>query len=167
MRHWNPTIVLWAGNAMVWPLLALVITYQFGVLDLGGGLPKVQALKPVPIRLSALVSEGGARNPFAPDGGHWHSAVATTASASGTSGGELRGIILMPGVSVAVTGGGVVHLGGPLAGGRVKEIRANKVVVQRDAETVELELASAHRPTLESLNRSRQSQGMSPEKAGQ
>jgi hypothetical protein len=162
-RNWNPTTLLWASNAAVWPLLALAIGYRFGLLDAGGGLPEMRSLTPVPMQLSAQVSESVARNPFDPEGGHWGTAVATAPA----SGGELRGVMLMPGVSVALTGTGVVRLGEQLAGGRVKEIRANKVIVRRDSETVELDLASANRPTLQSLNRRRQSHEASPEEAGQ
>jgi hypothetical protein len=54
-----------------------------------------------------------------------------------------------------------------LAGGRVIEIQANKVIVQREGETVEMELPSAHRPRLESLNASHRFQEMKPKRGVQ
>jgi hypothetical protein len=142
IRNWNPTIVLWAGNATLWPLLALLVTYRFGLLDLGAGWPKVQSLAPVPIRLSAQVPEGGARNPFDPDGSPWRATLASATRASG----DLRGVIIMPGFSVALTAGGVVHLGEEMVGGSLKEIQEDKVIVQRGAETLQMELGSTSHP---------------------
>ena len=158
--NWNPTVVLWAGNAAVWLLLALIVVYQFGLLSHGGGAPKLRTLAPEPIQPSAPLSDIAARNPFDPNGNHWR----TTAAVAAGSVGELRGVILLPGVRAAITGGGLVPLGGQWGGGRVTGIDANKVIVQRQGAVSELELPSAHRPTLQSLNRNRRSDTAEPEK---
>jgi len=165
-RGWNPTIMLWAANALVWPLAALAIGYQFGWFGAGGGFPQVQPLTPEPIRLTMQVSDVTARNPFDPAGTHWRSLAVNTPPSSASAGG-LRGVIVLPGVRAAMTGGEPVYVGGQLAGGRVIEIRANKVIVQRDGENVEMEVPSAHRPKLDSLSTSHRFQELKPKRGQQ
>jgi len=148
LRGWNPTIVLWAANTVVWPLLAIVATYQFGLFGVGGNFPPVQPLAPQPIRLTMQVADAAARNPFDPNGSHWRSLPATASAAPSS----LRGVVVLPGVRAAMTGADLVYVGGQLAGGRVTEIRANRVVVQREGETIELDIPSMHPPALQDLS---------------
>jgi hypothetical protein len=92
--------------------------------------------------------EVGARNPFDPGAGRWM--VAAPKGAGGT--GELRGVVVLPGVRAAVTGGGAVHVGEPLAGGRLVGIRGGKLLVRRDDAVDEIEVPAFRSPTLQSLN---------------
>jgi hypothetical protein len=144
---WSPTVALWVGNAGVWLALALIALFQLGALRMGGPLPDVRSITPKPIQTVAQSSSSGTRNPFDPTGQNWRSALATAAPVHR----EVRGVVIMPGVRAALTDAGVVHLGEQLSGGRVTQIEQDRVVVQQDAHSVELELPSAHRPTLQSL----------------
>lgn len=154
MKRPDATVVLWLANGVGWIVLAIAALHQFGVL--AGrpalALPEVKPLSPLLLQPPPAAAEVGARNPFDPAAGRWLAAAPEGPRAPG----ELRGVLVLPGVRAAVTGGGVVLVGEPLAEGRLVGIRGDKLLVQREdaaGAVDEIEVPALHTPTLESLNK--------------
>ena len=150
MKRPDSTVLLWLANAVGWIGLGLAALHQFGALAWrpAGALPEVKPLAPRTVQAPQAAPEVGARNPFDPGAAHWIAAAPKGAGGAG----ELRGVVVMPGVRAAVTGGGAVHVGEPLAGGRLAGIRGGTVLVQRENAVDEIEVPVFRRPTLQSLN---------------
>lgn len=155
MKLPDPTTGLWLANAFGISLLLLIVAYQFGgaFFGLGAQLPPVLPLVVQPVPQPGLEANAGSRNPFDSSSAHWKTSSGKTAAS-----GELRGVILLPGVQAVVTSSGAVHLGETLTGGRVAKILDDKVVVEQENGNREMELPSAHRPTLRSLNKANSGQ---------
>ena len=151
MKLPNPTAGLWLGNAFGILLLLLIVAYQIGgaVFDMNAPLPKVQPLAAQPIHQPEPQADIGNRNPFDSSAARWK----TDAEKNSALSGELRGVIMLPGVKAVVTKGGAVHLGEALAEGRITKIMGDKIIVEQGDASREMELPSAHRPTLRSLNK--------------
>jgi hypothetical protein len=79
------------------------------------------------------------------------------AADSQTQVGELRGIIRLPGVQLAVTGSGTARIGEPVSGGKIQRILNDRIVVESETGMKDIELPSAHRLTLEAINKASQS----------
>lgn len=149
MKRPNSTVLLWLANALGWIGLGIAAFHQFGALAWrpAGALPEVRPLSPRPMQPPQAAPEVGAHNPFDPGAGRWIAAAPQGASATG----DLRGMVVLPGVRAAVTGGGAVHVGELLAGGRLVGIRGGKVLVQRENAVHEIEVPAFSSPTLQSL----------------
>ena len=147
----NMTTGLWLGNALGILLLLLVALYQLGGVIFGTGtqLPQVLPLTAQPIPQAGLRPDIGSRNPFDSFNTRWK----TSAEKNPAPSGELRGVIMLPGVQAIVTNSGTVHLGETLAEGRVAKIMGDKIIVEQGNGNRELELPSAHRPTLQSISK--------------
>lgn len=148
----NPTTVLWLLNALGALLVISAITYRIGPAFLGVGvaLPKIGAIPAQPIQQLAAIPGTGNRNPFDPASAQWSVARPDDSPAQT---GELRGIIRLPGVQLALTGSGTARIGEPVAGGKIRRILNDRIVVENATGMKEIELPSAHRPTLNALNK--------------
>lgn len=152
----NPTTALWLLNAFGAILVISAAAYRIGPALLGGDvtMPKIGAIPAQPIQQLAAIPGTGDRNPFDPASVRWGGAQPVDIPAQA---GELRGIIRLPGIRLAVTGSGTVRIGEPVAGGKVRRILNDRIVVENEMGMKEIELPSAHRPTLEALNKTRRS----------
>lgn len=153
MKLPNPTAGLWLGNALGISLLLLIVVYQLGGagLDLGAQLPQVLPLAAQPVTHLGLEANAGNRNPFDPSATRWKISGENNPAITG----ELRGVILLPGVQAVVTSSGAVHLGESLTEGRITRISGNKVIVEQGNGSMEMELPSARLPTLQSINKAK------------
>ena len=147
----NPTTGLWLGNALGLLLLLLAALYQFGgvIFGMGAQLPQVLPLTAQPIPQPGLQADIGSRNPFDSSSTRWKTAGGNSPAITG----ELRGVILLPGVQAVVTNNGAIHLGEMLAEGRVAKILDNKIIVEQGGVNREIKLPSASRPTLQSISK--------------
>lgn len=147
----NLTVGLWLGNALGAALLLLAAFYQFGgaVFGAGARLPQVQPLVARPVPQPSASAGIGARNPFDPSIAHWRASGAGAPALAG----ELRGVILLPGVRAVVTNSGTVRPGETMTEGRVIRILDNGIIVEQGQGNREIKLPSAGRPTLQSLNK--------------
>lgn len=152
----NPTTTLWLLNALGVFLVLSAAFYRIGPVFLGSGvtLPKIGAIPAQPIQQLAAIPGTGDRNPFDPASAQWSVARPDDSQAQT---GELRGIIRLPGVQLALTGSGTARIGEPVAGGKIRRILNDRIVVENATGMKEIELPSAHRPTLGAINKTRQS----------
>ena len=147
----NLTAGLWLGNALGLALLLLAAFYQLGgaVFGAGARLPQVQPLAARPVPQPSAKIGIGDRNPFDSSVAHWRASGASVP----TMAGELRGVILLPGVQAVVTNSGTVRPGEMMTEGRVIRILDNRIIVGQGEGNREIKLPSADRPTLRSLNK--------------
>jgi hypothetical protein len=147
MKLPNLTTGLWLGNALGLLLVTLVVASRIGGAVFGSGvrLPPVLPLTAQPVPPPEPGADIGSRNPFDVSAAHWK----TSKENNPAPGGELRG------VQTVVTSSGTVRLGETLGEGRVARILPDKVIVAHGNVSRELELPSAHRPTLQSINKAR------------
>lgn len=151
MKLPNATTGLWLGNLLGMLLLLLVVVYQLGgaMFTSGAHLPAVHPLTVQPVPQPETLADIGSRNPFDASSARWKISSEDNPAITG----ELRGVILLPGVQTVVTSSGTVRLGETLAEGRVARILDNKIIVDQGHGSKELELPSARRPTLNSINK--------------
>jgi hypothetical protein len=151
MKLPDTTTGLWLGNLLGIMLLLLAVAYQLGgaIFTSGAHLPAVNPLTVQPVPQPETRADTGKRNPFDPSSARWKTGSGSNPALTG----ELRGVILLPGVQTVVTSSGTVRVGETLAEGRVIRILDNKIVVEQGSGSKELELPSARRPTLKSINK--------------
>jgi len=151
MKSLNITTGLWLGNLLGMLALVLVVVYQLGeaVFTSDVHLPDIRPLVAQAITQTDAIADIGSRNPFDSSATRWKIVSATNPSTTG----ELRGVILLPGVQTVVTSKGTVRVGETLTEGRVTRILDDKIVVDQGRSSKELELPSAKRPTLKSINK--------------
>lgn len=151
------TIGLWLANAIGWLVLTLLVSYQFRIFlfDPAATMPAELSLVPKPVQLPEALPDTGNRNPFDTTALHWRTSAAASPAAGS---GDLLGFIRLPGVNSALTSSGVVHVGEPLAEGKLLGMMEGKVIVEQASGKREMELPSARRPTLQSLVKPRSTQ---------
>ena len=151
MKLPDTTTGLWLGNLLGILLLLLAVAYQLGgaIFASGAHLPAVHPLTVQAIPQPETRADIGSRNPFDSSSARWKTSSGNNPAIIG----ELRGVILLPGVQTVVTSSGMVRVGETLAEGRVIRILDNKIVVDQGHGSKELELPSARRPTLKSINK--------------
>ena len=151
MQRPDSTVLLWLACALGWIGLCIAAFHQFGVLAWrpAGALPEIKALSPKPVQSPQATLEVGARNPFDPGAARWM--VAEAPKGAGAMG-DVRGVVVLPGVRAAVTGGGAVHVGEPLGGGRLVGFRGDKILVQQNNAVDEFDVPALRSPTLKSLS---------------
>ncbi len=144
------TVALWLANGFFWLLLVGFVIWRLQAVFLAAEAPAllVEPVSPETWPVPALLS-GQARNPFDPAGTPWHFASST---ARVPTAGQLRGIVVLPGVSVVLTDQGAVKPGESLVVGRLVSVRAREAVVQTPGGPQVLTLPGANRPTLRELN---------------
>lgn len=145
------TRTLWAGNAIAIATLLAVVLFRFGALMPGdAALPDLRPLRVAELAPPPLAQTPGERNPFDPSGMAWREPKDDEASAGS---GELKGIIVLPGVRRAVTDRGSVGTGEALGAGRIVSIDDRAVVVDTGSGRKPLETPGVRRPRLQDLNR--------------
>ncbi|GBG02285.1 hypothetical protein AZSI13_16120 [Azospira sp. I13] len=152
LGNFTPALGLWLANALLLCLLIVAILYQ--AARLFGFLP----LSPKPLALPAAASAvaaapldyAQARNPFDPAGQPWGRVAAPQGNVRPS--GPVGGIMMFPGVSLALTPGGAVKPGEALANGTLKEVGATQVTVQTPEGTKVVDLPARRRPSLQQLN---------------
>lgn len=141
---------LWVGNALALLAVVLVLYSQLSGLLFGSakGRPELRPIQPQPLPVMERPPLNGNKNPFDSNAGHWK-----TADSKRGGDGELRGILLLPGVQVAVTGSGIVRAGESMNGGKIAGIKQDRLIIQQENQNQEIKLPSAQRPTLQTLNK--------------
>lgn len=144
------TMALWLANVFFWLFLIGFVIWRLQAVLVAGEVAKLR-IEPVSAPAWPLLAlpSAQARNPFDPAGTPWH--VASSA-APVVATGQLRGIIVLPGVSVALTDKGAVKPGESLTVGRLVSVKAREAVVQTPSGLQALTLPGASRPTLRQLN---------------
>ena len=157
----QPTLTqgLWLANGFSWLLLGVLVAIGVQRTFLGAEAP---ALRIDPVGAEALPPHAAAnvphvpniqaRNPFDPAGTPWQAADSPATEAAP---GQLRGIVVLPGVGVAMTDRGAVRPGEALEAGRVVSVRVSGVVVETPGGQKPLALPGANRPSLQELNQAR------------
>jgi hypothetical protein len=153
MQRPSFTLLLWAANAAV---LAVGLTYAGilgGRLVFGGPaeLPAIRTLAVPPAPTFPTIDGLGERNPFDPSGTPWSAAGEKPGAPAST--GALKGVILLPGVRVAVTDDGVLRPGDRFQQGRLKTVQATGVEVDTANGARTLKTPGADRPRLQDINR--------------
>jgi len=151
MKLPNATTGLWLGNLLGMLFLLLVVAYQLGgaMFASDAHLPAIQPLAVQAVPQPEILADIGSRNPFDTSSARWKISSENSPATTG----ELRGVILLPGVQTVLTSSGTVRVGETLAEGRVSRILDHKIVVNQGGSSKELELPSAKRPTLKSINK--------------
>ena len=151
MKLPNATTGLWLGNLLGMLLLLLAVAYQLGgaVFTSDAHMPAIHPLLAQPVPQPVPLADIGGRNPFDSSSAHWKISGESNPAITG----DLRGVILLPGAQRVVTSNGTVRIGEMLAEGRVVRILDNKIIVDQGHGKKELELPSARRPTLKSINK--------------
>lgn len=152
----NPTAALWLFNVTGALLVVSVAAYRIGSTFIGSGvtLPKLDAIPAQHIQQLAAIPGTGKRNPFDPASVPWGGVQAAD---SQPQVGELRGIIRLPGVQLAVTGSGTARIGEAVSGGKIQRILNDRIVVESETGMKDIELPSAHHLTLDAINKASQS----------
>lgn len=146
------TMALWLANGVFWLLLVGFVIWRLQAVFLVAEAPELR-IEPASVDgwpVLALPS-GQARNPFDPAGTPWHTASSTPPPVVGA--GKLRGIMVLPGVTVALTDQGALKPAGSAAPGRFLSVKAREVVLQTPSGPQAFTLPGASRPTLRQLNR--------------
>jgi hypothetical protein len=151
MKLPEATTGLWMGNLFGILFLLLAVAYQLGgaIFASGAHMPEINPLSVQPVPQPETRTDIGSRNPFDPSAARWKASGGNNPAITG----ELRGVILLPGVQTVVTSNGTVRVGETLPEGRVVRILDDKIVVEQGGGNKELELPSARRPTLKSINK--------------
>lgn len=148
-RQWL-TLGLWAATAAAWLGLAALAAARLGWIG-GGAAADVPSIAPLrPAALPALPMEAlpPGDNPFDAKGMPWRAAEAAPPPADD----GLHGLVLLPGVRAALTGGGPVRVGEALGDGRLAAVGEETAVVEGAAGRRELPLNATPRPSLRLLN---------------
>ncbi len=147
------TRVLWLANALFWLLLAGLVAFQVRQIFFGGETPvlHLEAITVQPLRPSAL-ARTATRNPFDATGTAWLAAGSPGAEATP---GQVRGIVVLPGVGMAMTDRGPVKPGGSLDAGRLISVKPTGAVVATPSGLQALVLPGTKRPTLQDLNQAK------------
>lgn len=148
----SPTVLLWAGNFLVLGavlayLAMLVWQMRFGSEDLPAvrplglmGLPKhLELVRPLE------------RNPFDPSGQHWIVAGTTTGAVIDPHG--FKGVMVLPGVRVALTSQGLIRPGESFRDGHLAEVSRRGIVVGKDARQESIKAPGTEYRRLEEINR--------------
>lgn len=153
MSRITATVALWLASGTA--LAAAVIL--FGILAWrmssggSGTLPEITPLKIAMLEFPAIATEPGKRNPFDPSGNHWQDARADLAPAAER--GALSGLIVLPGLRLAITNTGVVKPGETLAGGKFRGIRGDQITIETATGGLEkIDGPGAVRPRLTDIN---------------
>ena len=143
---------LWIGNAVALIIVIVALFIQLSPLIVPmkdrGELPPI---RPQPLRMTAITNPAGLKNPFDAGAAHWK------LTESRANSGGLHGILLLPGVSAAVTGSGIVYPGGQVSGGTLAQITRDGLIVRQENQTQEITLHAVSRPTLQTLNKAKPS----------
>jgi hypothetical protein len=147
------TRALWLANALFWLLLAGLVAFQIQQIFFAGETPALR-LEPVTVEaLPPLALAGAAtRNPFDAAGTAWLAAGSTGPEATP---GQVRGIVVLPGIGLAMTDRGPVKPGASLDAGRLLSVKAAGAVVATPTGPQALALPGSNRPTLQDLNQAK------------
>jgi hypothetical protein len=147
------TSSLWMASAAILAA-ALVLSGILAWRTFSGGsetLPEIMPLKVATLDHPAAATEPGKRNPFDPSGTHWQETRADLAPVAER--GALNGLVVLPGVRLAITDGGVVKPGEALAGGKFRGFRGDKVSIETATGRLEkIDGPGANRPRLNDIN---------------
>lgn len=153
MRRITATATLWLASAAA--LATAVIL--FGILAwrvFSGGseaLPEIVPLKVAALDFPATATEPVKRNPFDPSGAHWQDARTDLAPVAER--GTLSGLVVLPGLRLAITDTGVVKPGEALAGGTFRGFRGDQVSVETATGGLKnIDGPGANRPRLKDIN---------------
>ena len=151
MKQITLTNVLLICNTIALLILLWASYHQFGLLLFGSTKeqPTLRAIEPQPLHMPEKLQDIGKRNPFDSGATHWK----FTDSKIGDSKVELQGILLLPGVRVAVAGSGIVRQGDNMNGGKIHKIKEDRLIIRQEHQEQEMKLHSIQRPTLQTLNK--------------
>lgn len=155
------TLALWLANGLFWLILIGLVAWRAQAVFLAGDAP---ALRLEPVTAAAwpalVLASAQARNPFDPAGTPWF--AAGSAAPPGPAPGELRGIIVLPGVAVALTDHGAVKPGASLDKGRLLSVKAAGAVVDTPSGRKTLTLPGSGGLTLQQLNQANKPKAATP-----
>ena len=144
---------LWLANGLLWLLPCGFLAFGAAKIFLGGEAPP---LRLDPLRTEAMpplaLASAGTRNPFDPAGAAW---LAADSPGPAATPGQVRGIVVLPGVAVALTDRGAVKPGAALDAGRLRSVKTTGAVVDTPGGPQALVLPGSNRPSLQDLNRAR------------
>ena len=147
------TRALWLANGLLWLLPCGFLAFGAAKIFLGGEAPP---LRLDPLTTAALpplaLASAGTRNPFDPAGAAW---LAADSPGPAATPGPVRGIVVLPGVAVALTDRGAVGPGAALDAGRLRSVKTSGAVVDTPDGPQPLALPGSNRPSLQELNRAR------------
>jgi hypothetical protein len=144
------TSALWLANALLWLLLVLFLAARIQQVFFAGETPLLRFDPVVATSLPPLaLASASTRNPFDPTGSPWQAADAPAPTAAP---GQVRGIVVLPGVGVALTDRGVIKTGESLDAGRLLSVKISGVMVDTPSGPQGLLLPGANRPALQDLN---------------
>jgi hypothetical protein len=154
LRLENPrgvTRALWVANAAGLLLLAAA-GVRLGELLWRGNADRLPAiipftLSPLPLPAVPSVADG---NPFDPGRLAWR--LPEDQDLAGGAG-EVKGVILLPGIRRAVTDKGSAKPGETIGAGRLLAVEGGSVVIDDGGGPKKIETPGARRPRLEDLNR--------------
>lgn len=142
---------LWVTNALAFAVLLAALLVRFGSLAGAGGaaLPDIRPLQIAALAVPAAGGALGERNPFDAYGAAWREAAAEQARGEG----DFKGVIILPGLRLAITDRGSIRVGDALGPGRIVAVENGRVVVDTGAGRQPLQTPGARRPRMEDLNR--------------
>jgi len=147
------TRALWLANGFFWLLLAGWVAFRVQQVIVSGPAP---ALRLDPVQAEALpplvLVSVPTRNPFDPAGTAWQAAGSPASEAAP---GQVRGIVVLPGVGVAMTDRGAVKPGQALDAGRLVSVKVAGAVVDTPGGRQALVLPGSNRPRLQDLNQAK------------
>jgi hypothetical protein len=147
------TSALWLANGLFWLLLIGFLVLRVQQTFFVGEVPPLR-LDPLSTQaLPALVlANASSRNPFDPAGTPWALASAPAPAKAG----QVRGIVVLPGVAVALTEGGVVKPGQSLDDGQLLSVKTSGAVVDTPTGRQTLILPESNRPkSFQALNQAK------------
>ncbi len=152
MRRIPATSALWVANAIVLFAAAFLFAFTVWRMLFGGStiLPEIAPLRVAPVALPTQGIESGSRNPFDPSGNHWQ--VDRSDGAQAQKQGSLKGFMVLPGLSLAITDNGVVKPGESIVGGKFKGINGDRIAVDTAVGIATIDGPGMNRPRLENIN---------------
>lgn len=153
MRRFSATASLWMASALNFVAVVALLGFLGWRTFIGGSeaLPAITPLKVAAIEYPAAATQTAIRNPFDPSGTHWQQTRTDPAPESASS--ALSGVVVLPGVRVAITDGGIVKPGEALAGGKFRGIHGDRLSVETVAGRMEkIEGPGVSRPYLKDIN---------------
>ena len=147
------TRALWLANGFFWLLLAGLVAFRVQQVFVSGAVPALR-LDPLPAEALPPLAQVSVptRNPFDPSGTAWQAAGSPVSAAAP---GQVRGIVVLPGVGVAMTDRGAVKPGEALDAGRLVSVKVAGAVVDTPGGRQALVLPGSNRPSLQDMNRAR------------
>lgn len=134
-----------------------IFSYQIGYRGLGWGISaeEIQLPDPTVLNIDPQSFQAIDRNPFDSSQTPWTGDVPSEGSGETPkpSGGSVKGIIQLPGVTAAFTDRGLVVSGQALGNGKLKGIAGDNLILETAEGDQPLPLNRPPRRTLESLNR--------------